>query len=178
MMTKLTNLSQKYIKAKGQDRQEISMITAMVREIMKINIGQMVEIGEYHSVVEYNMHRIIGTDQGIIRTMEMILEEGILLEIFDQKQNYRGGYRRNYRNDNYERVISRFRGRQYSNNRRNDRSNSRSRSGSRASMNRDRIRCYKCRENNHFAKGFLTSKVERESEEIQQMYSMGENKPH
>ena len=31
-------------------------------------------------------------------------------------------------------------------------SNSRSRSGSRASTNRDRIRCYKCREYDHFAR--------------------------
>ena len=39
----------------------------MVREIIKINISQIVEIGEYPSVVEYNMGRLIGTDQGIIK---------------------------------------------------------------------------------------------------------------
>ena len=40
------------------------------------------------------------------------------------------------------------------NNRRNDRNiiNSRSRFGSRASTNRDRNRCYKCREYDHFVK--------------------------
>ena len=51
-------------------------------------------------------------------------------------------------------------------NRRNDRSasNSRSRSGSRASTNRDRIRCYKGREYDHFTKDCPTSKEEREIE--------------
>ena len=41
-------------------------------------------------------------------------------------------------------------------------------------MNRDRIRCYKCREYDHFAKECPTSKVEKESEQIQQMYNMDE----
>ena len=84
MTTKINNLNQKYIKAKGEDRQEISMLTAMVRETVRIDIGQIMERGEYHSVVEYNMDRIIGTDQGIIRTIEVILEEKILKEISDQ----------------------------------------------------------------------------------------------
>ena len=38
----------------------------------------------------------------------------------------------------------------YNNNMNRSTSNSRSRSGSRASTNRDRIRCYKCREYDHF----------------------------
>ena len=45
MMTRLSNLSQKYIRAKGEDSKEISMITAMAREMIKIDIGQIVEIG-------------------------------------------------------------------------------------------------------------------------------------
>ena len=57
--------------------------------------------------------------------------------------------------------------------RRNDRStSSRSRSGSRASTNRDRIRCYKCRKYDHFVKDCLTSKLEKETEQIQWMYNM------
>ena len=93
----------------------------------------------------------------------------------NSRQNYRDGHRRNYRNDNYERGRSKSRERKYSDNtRRNDRGNSRSRSGSRASTNRDRIRCYKCREYNHFIKDCPTSKVEKESEKIQQMYNMDE----
>ena len=36
------------------------------------------EIGEYQSVVGYNMDRITETDQGIINTTEVILEEEML----------------------------------------------------------------------------------------------------
>ena len=60
------------------------MIEIMIREIIKIDIGQIVEIGEYHSLVEYNMDRITETDQGIIRTIEEILEEEILKEIYNE----------------------------------------------------------------------------------------------
>ena len=34
----------------------------------QIDTGQIVEIGEYCSVAEYNMTRIVETNQGIIRT--------------------------------------------------------------------------------------------------------------
>ena len=89
-------------------------------------------------------------------------------------QNIRGGYRRNFRNDNFERGRSSSRERQYPGNcRRSYRnSNSRSRSGSRASTNRDRIKCLKCREYDHFTKDCLTLQVEKEPEQIQQMYNM------
>ena len=40
-------------------------------------------------------------------------------------------------------------------------------------MNRDRIRCYKCREYGHFAKDCPTSAVEKESGQIQQNVSYG-----
>ena len=92
-----------------------------------------------------------------------------------RRQNYRGGYRRTYRNDNHDRGRSRSRDRQYSDNTiRNDRGSSRPRSGSRASTNRDRIRCYKCREYDHFTKDCPTSKIEKEAEQIQEMYNMNE----
>ena len=45
----------------------------IIREIIKMDIGQIVQIGEYCSVVEYNMGRIIETDQGIIRIINIIL---------------------------------------------------------------------------------------------------------
>ena len=45
-------------------------------------------------------------------------------------------------------------------------------SGSRPSMNRDRIRCYKCREYDYFAKDIPTSRVERELEQPQQMLNL------
>ena len=94
-----------------------------------------------------------------------------------------GEHRGNYRNEDYSRERGRSRSiersfsRNNSNdNRRNNRntSNGRSRSGSRASTNRDRIRCYKCREYDHFVKDCPTSKEEREIEQIQQMYNLDE----
>ena len=54
-------------------------------------------------------------------------------------------------------------------------SNSRSRSGSRASTNRDRIRCFKCREYEYFAKECPTRQASRETEQTQQMFNMDED---
>ena len=54
-------------------------------------------------------------------------------------------------------------------------SNSRSRSGLRASTNKDRIRCFKCRECNHFARECPTRQANREAEQIQQMFNMYED---
>ena len=78
-------------------------------------------------------------------------------------KNFRGGYRGNYTNDDFGRGRSRSRERQYSSNfRRNDQSSSStSRSGLRASPNRDRIRCFKCKDYDHFAKDCLNSDVEK-----------------
>ena len=58
--------------------------------------------------------------------------------------------------------------------RRNNRSasNSRSRSGSRASTNRDRIRCFECREYDHFVRECPTRQESRETEQIQQIFNM------
>ena len=73
------------------------------------------------------------------------------------RQNSRGEYRNNsYRNDGYNRGRDRSRDRSFSgiygSNRTRSTNNSRSSSGSRASTNRDRIRCYNCREYDHFVK--------------------------
>ena len=68
------------------------------------------------------------------------------------RQNNRGNYRNERYNDyNRDRNRSRERTftRNYSSSRDRSSSNSRSRSGSRANTNRDRIRCYKCREYDH-----------------------------
>ena len=54
----------------------------MMREIIKTDIGQIVEIGEYCSVVEYNMDRIIYRSR-YNQSYEMTLEEDILEEIYD-----------------------------------------------------------------------------------------------
>ena len=65
------------------------------------------------------------------------------------RQNSRGGYRNDRHND-YNRGRNRSRERiftrSYNSSRDRSPSNSRSRSGSRADTNRDRIRCYNCRE--------------------------------
>ena len=80
------------------------------------------------------------------------------------RQNSRGEYRNN-RHDGYNRSRDRLReglfSRNYGNNRDRSSSNSRLRSGSRASTNRDRIRCYNCREYDHFARDCPTSREER-----------------
>ena len=40
---------------------------------------------------------------------------------------------------------------------------------------RDRIRCYKCRMYDHFTKDCLTSKIDKEKDQIQQMLNMDED---
>ena len=51
-------------------------------------------------------------------------------------------------------------------------SSSRPRSDLRASINRDNVRCFKCREYDRFAKDCLNSQTEKtEPEQIQQMYN-------
>ena len=108
------------------------------------------------------------------------------------RQNYRGnkfrgnfrGYNRqnsreSYRNERYsdnsrgrnrlrERVFTRSYGRDRSS------SNDRSRSGSRASTNRDRIRCYTCREYDHFVRDHPNSREERDLDQLQHMLNMEE----
>ena len=86
-------------------------------------------------------------------------------------------YRRNdYRDQFYDRNRSRSLERQNRGGR-NDRSvsNSRLRSGSRASMNRDRIRCFECREYDHFVRECPPRQESREMEQIQQMFNMDED---
>ena len=55
-----------------------------------------------------------------------------------------------------------------------------SRSESRASTNRDRIRCYNCREYNHFARDCPASGEERDLDQLQQMLNLeeGEEQTH
>ena len=93
------------------------------------------------------------------------------------RQNNRGGYRNDRHND-YNRGRNRSRERtftrNYSSGRDRSSSNSRSRSGSRASTNRDRIRCYKCREYDHFVRDCPNSREERDLEQLQQMLNMEE----
>ena len=92
-----------------------------------------------------------------------------------ERQNNKGGYRNDRHNDyNRGRNTSRDRTftRNYSNGRDRSPSNSRSRSGSRVSTNRDRIRCYNCREYDHFMRDCPNSREERGLERLQQMLNM------
>ena len=60
----------------------------------------------------------------------------------------------------------------FSRNRDKSSSNSRSRSGSQASTNRDRIRCYNCREYDHFVRDCPNSGEERDLQQLQQMLKL------
>ena len=148
------------------------MIKIMVREIIKTDTGHIVEIGEYCSLTEYNMDRIVDRpryNQNYRGNLEEEILEGISEQIrITEVKIIEVDIEEIIKNDNYERGRSSSRDREYSNNsnRRNKRSNSRSRSGLTASVNRGRIRCYKCREYDHFAKDCLTSK-QMESGQIQ-----------
>ena len=93
------------------------------------------------------------------------------------RQNNRGGYRNDKHNeDNRGRNRSRERTftRNYISGRDRSSSNSRSGSGSRASTKRNRIRCYKCREYDHFMRDCPNSREERDLEQLQQMLNMEE----
>ena len=111
----------------------------------------------------------------------------------DTRQTYRGNRsrgsfrgnnrqdsRERYRNERYsthsDRNRNRSRERAFAGIYRRDRSssNDRSRSVSRASTNRDRIRCYVCREYDHFARDCPSSREERDLEQLQHMLNMEE----
>ena len=92
-------------------------------------------------------------------------------------RNNNNNYRRNsYRGQSYDRNRSRSLDRQ-DRGRRNNRSvsNGRSRSGSRVSTNRERIICFECREYDHFARVCPTRRGNRETEHLQQMFSLDED---
>ena len=94
----------------------------------------------------------------------------------NNRQDSREGYRSERYSNNSDRNRNRSRERTFVRNYRRDRSSSidRSRSGSRASTNRDRIRCYMCREYDHFARDCPSSREERNLEQLQHMLNMEE----
>ena len=112
--------------------------------------------------------------------------------INNMRQNYlgnrfRGHFRRDHRQNSRERYRSernssgnrsrdrnRSTERTFTGNNRRNRSSDRSRSGSRTSTNRDRIRCYVCREYDHFATDCPNSREERDLEQLQHMLNMEE----
>ena len=92
------------------------------------------------------------------------------------RPNNNNNRRGNFRNQNYSRNRSRSYERP-NRDRRDGRSisNSISRSDSRATTNRDRIRCFECREHDHFTKDCPIRQASREAEQIQQMFNMDED---
>ena len=90
-----------------------------------------------------------------------------------QNNNNRRG---DFRNQNYDRNRSRsYEG--HNRDRRDDKSvnNSMSWSGLRATTSRNRIRCFRCREYNHFMRDCPTTQESREVEQIQWMFNMDED---
>ena len=180
IMSKLTtedDNQNKQFKHKIYQGKRIDVV--MIKEIIKIGIDQTVELGEYHSVEEYNMDKNYRDSPRYNQNCRNDFRRGCFRGNLRSNKNYRGqnlrdGYGRNDRSNNYERGRRRSRERQFSDNVRRNSISSRSRSGSRASINRDQIRCYKGKEYNHFAKDSLTSKIEKETEQVQKMYNMDE----
>ena len=85
MTTRINSLSLRYIKVNEENKHEIYMIKIiLLREMITTDIGQIVGIGEFCLVVEYNMDKIMEIDQGIVRIIEVISEEEILEGICDQ----------------------------------------------------------------------------------------------
>ena len=117
-------------------------IGPIIKEVIRIELeGQTVETGDSMEIMDLD------------RTLEDM-----------EYKNNRGVYRDN-RCNNYNRSRDRSREKTFLRNYGNDRdrssSNSRSRSGSRASTNRDMIRCYSCRECDHFVRNCPNSREER-----------------
>ena len=73
-MTRTKSSNQRYIKTNGEDSQEIFMIEIiMIREIIKIDIGQIAEIEEYQAEVEASMDKIIEEDCITLIIIEMAI---------------------------------------------------------------------------------------------------------
>ena len=69
-MEQTNSSSPRYIKVKGEDTVEISMTSIiMIKEIIRIGIDQIAEIGEFNLVVEFNMDIIIEVEQGMDKVM-------------------------------------------------------------------------------------------------------------
>ena len=127
----------------------------MIKVNIKIDTDQIVEIGKCLIQECCNVVTIIE-----VTLWEEILGEYKIIEAFQRGRSRSGGT-------------------QYSGNfRRNEQSSSRSISDLRASTNRDRIRCSKCRDHDHFAKDYpnISDTEKEQSEQIQQMLNLEQDK--
>ena len=141
------SLNPRYIKAEVEVRREV-----IVKEIIRIGTGQTIDqivgIGnnsdtteidpDLSKVIDGVVFKIIPED-----TIYKIEEESIGIIVIEMVVITEGSFSGNY-GDNRTRSMSK----------------SRLRSGSRASTKRDRIRCYNCREYDHFARDCPTSREE------------------
>ena len=66
----------KFIKAKGEDKQE----SIIIRLIVRIDTDQIVEIGEHHLQVGFSIDRVIKEGCNMLVTIEMTLGEVMLKE--------------------------------------------------------------------------------------------------
>ena len=81
-MDRINRLNPRYIKAREEDRQGISMTdVSMNRETIRIGLDQIVELEEFHFMVGYSVDKIIEAGQGMNRIIGMILGEEISEEI-------------------------------------------------------------------------------------------------
>ena len=79
MKASINNINPRYTKVEEEERVETFMIDVfIIREVIKIDIDQIVEIEGFNLVVEYNMDRIMKVHQGMNKIIEMTIEEVIL----------------------------------------------------------------------------------------------------
>ena len=168
-----------YIRVKGEDKQEISMI----KETIRIGTGQIAEIEDYNLVVEFNTDRIIEVDQGMtriigmtiggeilkgmwecikIRTLgdkiiEVDIEETIEMTMKEVGVGLEKSHTQVILEGMTEVTVTVGQGQDQE------------------QVLIDRIRCYMCREWDHFTKDCPTAKEERETDQIQQMFYLDED---
>ena len=78
-MNEINSLNLRYFRVTEDDRQEMFM--TYVTEIIKKDIDQIVQIGEYCLAVEYNADKTSKKGQCMIRTIGMTIGEKISKEI-------------------------------------------------------------------------------------------------
>ena len=110
----------RYIKVEAEGNHEIFTIdTIMIKEIIGMNVDQIIEMEEFNLMVEFIMDEIeVDLDMNKITGM-IIGEENFrgnvrMYQNFG-RQNNRGGYRGNYSNENYSRKKGRGRSGERSN---------------------------------------------------------------
>ena len=83
--TNKSSSNQRYFKAKEEDREEMFMTNIITtREMIKLCIDQVVEIEEFHLVVEFSVDKITEVDQGMNKAIGMTLDE----ETLDQMREH------------------------------------------------------------------------------------------